>query len=277
MSETKKVEEKKGASTLPRGVLELTFHEGKELRDVQTLGKQDPYVKVKIGKKDDKTKEDNNGGKKPNWKDAKLSFSLKGADNEIEAIVTVVDLNPISDTNIGTVTIPVLELCKTQPKKKWIQVTHGGKLAGEICFSAAFIPALVFTFTEAKNLHDTNVIAKMDPYVKVTIGKKQKEETKPHVDGGKNPKWKDAVLIFNRPLDDKPKKDQKEVPEPTFDFIVMHDGSLSDDMLGHTTLTWSAAQAVKGKGAQWHQLKRSKGDAKDGGQLLMRVADFSLA
>lgn len=34
-------------------------------------------------------------------KDEMLQFALKGADDEIEAKVTVVDLNPISDTAIG--------------------------------------------------------------------------------------------------------------------------------------------------------------------------------
>lgn len=65
--------------------------------------------------------------------------------------------------------VSVLELCKTQPKKKWYQITtKDGKLAGEICMSASFVPALIFTFLEAKALHDSNVIAKMDPFVKAS-------------------------------------------------------------------------------------------------------------
>ena len=47
--------------------MQITFHEGRALRDVQVLGKQDPYVKVKIAKKELKIKEHNNGDKNPKW------------------------------------------------------------------------------------------------------------------------------------------------------------------------------------------------------------------
>lgn len=91
----------------------------------------------------------------------------------------------------------------------------------------------------------------------------------------------------SRPLPEKDKaKDAKET-EPTFDitvrtitssrtqcvvrpvcqplcspsFQVIHDGSITNDTLGHVQLPWSAAQKAKGTGPQWYQLKREKNGA----------------
>jgi len=50
--------------------------EAKELRDVQTIGTQDPYCKVKLAKKEYKSRVHDNGGKKATWCANKLSLTL---------------------------------------------------------------------------------------------------------------------------------------------------------------------------------------------------------
>jgi len=53
---------------------------------------------------------------------------------------------------------------------------------------------LVFKPLEAKLTHDTEVLGKMDPYVQVLIGDK-KVQGKVCTDGGKHPKWNDAISV----------------------------------------------------------------------------------
>ena len=53
---------------------------------------------------------------------------------------------------------------------------------------------LVFKPLEAKLTHDTELLGKMDPYVQILIGDK-KAHGKVCDDGGKHPKWNDAISV----------------------------------------------------------------------------------
>lgn len=55
--------------------------------------------------------------------------------------------------------------------------------------------AVQVTLHSASQLHDTNFLTKMDPYVKVQVGSVQ-HKTTPHRNGGKNPRWEET-LTFN--------------------------------------------------------------------------------
>jgi len=260
-------------------MLEVTVHEAKELRDTQLLGKQDPYCAVRLGDKSYKTKVHEDGGKGANWGDV-LRVAFKGKEDEISLIFTVRNSNVVSDTDIGSVTLPAIELLKTQPYKKWYQITHDNKLAGQICVSFKWLPALIFEIHEGKNLHDVNLLAKQDPFVtiKVLNAKKDKSQKTGVVkDGHKTPKWtKDNQLIFHKPTD--PERDEKDGSgvEPEFDIEVRHDGSISDTLIGHFKLTWTQAWNAANGTPTWYSLFRGDKDKNAAGQLLVSITKFKI-
>ena len=71
-TETKAEPQKLAAGTI-EGTLKLTVHQAKELRDMETFGKQDPYCKIIIGEEKQQTKVHTDGGKSASWEE---SFTL---------------------------------------------------------------------------------------------------------------------------------------------------------------------------------------------------------
>ena len=52
---------------LDAGFIELTLEFASELKDVQWIGRQDPYCKIKIGNQEFKSRTAKDGGKTPVW------------------------------------------------------------------------------------------------------------------------------------------------------------------------------------------------------------------
>lgn len=74
----------------------------------------------------------------------------------------------------------------------------------------------------AKLFRDTETFGKMDPYVSVRVGN-MKVKTKTHQSGGKAPKWNDTL--------------QFELEnEDTIDIAVYDEDTVTDDLVGETTL-----------------------------------------
>jgi len=233
------------------GNLHVTLHEAKGLRDTETLGKQDPFAKLKLSKKEYRTKVHDGGGKVAKW-DETFEFSLKARDDEEKISLHVVNHNVISDAAIADTTLVVYDLIKSPPNKKWFPVMHGGKAAGEVCISVVFKPALVLQIVDCKNLHDVQTLGKQDPYVIISIGKdKDKNKSKTAVcdNGGKNPKWAKEIMTFCRPLPPKQKPDVKDAKaaEPEFDIQVFDHNTLKDAFIGVGKVTWSEMNKEKGK------------------------------
>lgn len=267
--------EKKVIVGAPQGLLEVWMHEAKSLRDVQTIGTQDPFCKLKLGKKDYKTRVHSNGGKVAKWSDT-FFFSLKGRENEINLFLTVVNSNIVVDKDIGSAIIPVAELVKTQPRAKWYKILHENKECGEVCLTATWHPALTIEVVECKDLYDTQTLGKQDPYVRIKIGKKDKNnlKTKTCTDGNKTPKWKDQKLTFARALPEKSDNKEHKEPEPEFEIEVMNDNTLSDDLIGRCKLLWSVAEGAKGKGIAWYQLYRDGDNKKQAGLIALNITEY---
>jgi Ca2+-dependent lipid-binding protein len=262
------------------GNIHVTLHEAKGLRDTESLGKQDPFAKLKLSKRELRTKVHDGGGKIAKWEDT-LEFSLKSREDEANFALTVTNHNVLSDTEIGSASFPVNDWVKSHPNKKWYPIAFQGKPAGEVLISVVWKPALVLQIVEGKNLFDAQSIGKQDPYVLIKIGKdKEKNKSKTTVcdNGGKNPKFNKQFLTFVRPLPPKKKpdvKDAKANEEPTFEIEVWDHNTVKDAFIGSTKLTWSAAEKTKNR-LTFHALTREEGK-KPAGEIGITVTDWKWA
>lgn len=262
---------------LPQGTLELILHEAKELRNVQMIGKQDPYCVVQLGKIKVKTRVHDDGGKGAKWEDT-LRIPLRGQEDEVILRFFVMDKNTLSDTEIGRAELQVRDVIARQEARKWLQISHNNKLAGQICFTARWWPALIFEIQEGKNLHDVNLITKQDPYVQIKVLHARGEPTKKTAvvkDGHKNPKFtKDNKLTFAKPVQpERSEKDGSEV-EPAFEIEVRNEDTIGSSLIGKFTLTWSQAWNASNGVPQWYTLYRGEDNSKVAGQLLVAISKW---
>ena len=86
--------------------LNLDILQARNLKDTQSLGTQDPYCRVKLGSKQQKTKTHEDGGKTAVW-NRRLIFNYSG---EQKCIVEVMNHNTLSDNLIGSVELPLAAL-----------------------------------------------------------------------------------------------------------------------------------------------------------------------
>jgi Ca2+-dependent lipid-binding protein len=245
------------------GNIHITMHEAKNLRDTESLGKQDPFAKLKLSKKEYRSKVHDGGGKIAKWEET-FEFSLKSRDDEEKLQLFVVNKNVVSDTVIGHTELVMNDLVKSPPSKKWFPIVHEAKPAGEVLISVVWKPALILQIVEGKGLYDAQTFGKQDPYVLIKIGKdkdKNKAKTAAVDNGGKNPKWQNEFHTFTRPLPPKVKpdaKDAKAAEEPFFEIEVYDHNTMKDDFIGSCKIKWSEAEKAKGKLTYFH-LTREEG------------------
>jgi len=132
-----------------RPALHLEVNECKNLRSVQLIGKQDPYVKMCMrgGRATEQfevrhnTVVNEDGGKNPKWTKSDFFFHLPPenkdyAESEKARLdVEVLDSNVVKDTSIGTVSIPYEKLRNPTNGPVGFELTHNNKPAGEIFFT----------------------------------------------------------------------------------------------------------------------------------------------
>ncbi|EEQ98478.1 Elicitor-responsive protein, putative, partial [Perkinsus marinus ATCC 50983] len=108
----------------------------------------------------------------------------------------------------------------------------------------------------ARNLHDTEVFGKMDPYCVVMLGPGKKFKTRVQKDVGSNPTWNEtAILQYSM--------------EPEMAFKVMDKESIKDDdFVGSATVSM-AAVASSGRWSGDLALYRSK--SKPAGSLTVSI------
>ncbi|KNE59214.1 hypothetical protein AMAG_03533 [Allomyces macrogynus ATCC 38327] len=127
---------------MPHGTLEVNCVAGRQLRDVEMFGKQDPYLKLALETQTQKTRAHASGGRNPTW-NTTLSFNIfEGARSmRVEAW----DEDATSDDLIGMTTIDLSRAFATGVDDQWFPLfTKSGKPAGEvhlvIYFRAAYAP-----------------------------------------------------------------------------------------------------------------------------------------
>jgi len=128
--------------------LHLEVNECKNLRSVQLIGRQDPFVKLTIrgGRKHEEFREthqtvvNDDGGKNPKWASSDFFFHLPPensdyAESEKPRIeFEIINHNLVKNDLIGTGTIPY-DVLKKSSGPTWYPVMHGSKQAGEICLT----------------------------------------------------------------------------------------------------------------------------------------------
>ncbi|KAK9767061.1 hypothetical protein K7432_003413 [Basidiobolus ranarum] len=119
------------------GVLEIKPCQGRGLRVVQKIGKQDPYILVEYGVRNQRTKADKNGGQKPCWEDV-FKFDVFEEDTVLR--VQCLDQNLRDSSLIGQRTIDFSPVLQSYQWDGWFGLTSQGLPAGDIYFEFTFHP-----------------------------------------------------------------------------------------------------------------------------------------
>ena len=83
---------------------------GKNLKDMELIGKMDPYVTLKCGKEEFKTKVQKKAGTNPTFNQSFI-FNLEGKEDALH--INVLDEDLVSDDHIGRVDINLHKLVET--------------------------------------------------------------------------------------------------------------------------------------------------------------------
>jgi len=162
----------------PVGILTLTLHKGKQLRNIQMLGVQDPYAMIVMDRKKKGTsKVHYDSGRNPVW-EQKFDIELTGREKDNSVEIQIWNKNMMNDERIGYAYLDVAAIL-TPTSKKWLRVNRKrGKswsdLDGKICVSWSFRQRGTPAFKQ----------------IKVT-------ESKKATIAGANPKW-NQILTFPR-------------------------------------------------------------------------------
>jgi C2 domain len=123
------------------GMLYITIVEGQNLDDHELIGKQDPYVKLKLDTMTNfkKSETHERGGINPFW-DETIDFQLRGNEQYVE--MQVYDLDVTYDDFIGGAYIAIADLIKYRGTDHWYTIWSGmkrsSKSAGSIKLKVAF-------------------------------------------------------------------------------------------------------------------------------------------
>ncbi|CAG9312064.1 unnamed protein product [Blepharisma stoltei] len=108
-------------------------------RDVEALTTMDPYVFIKIGNQEMKSRVCADGGKQPNWED-QLNFVISGED---QAYIGVWDKRTLmSDSEVGSSIFPLIKLFDTKYHEDWIDLFYNGQKAGSLRLYMEFRPTI---------------------------------------------------------------------------------------------------------------------------------------
>ena len=120
-----------------KGKLRLQICKGEFLKDHDTFGNMDPYVKVKYLTSEYQTNIHDGGGKEPCWNHCADLF-IRDIDQEI--MFTVLDKDPIGSDKVGEMKIPVRSLVANDNSdyEAWHEVTLDGEVSGKIQIIGSF-------------------------------------------------------------------------------------------------------------------------------------------
>ena len=104
-------------------------------RDVEGVGRQDPYLVVKCGEKYFKTHTHSEGGKTPVWN---RTMDLILTDLNVEMTIDVMDADPKEDDKIGSSKFIVKDFVKEGTNDQEIRVTWQDKDIGKIMVTSTF-------------------------------------------------------------------------------------------------------------------------------------------
>ncbi|TYZ61445.1 hypothetical protein PybrP1_011963 [[Pythium] brassicae (nom. inval.)] len=184
------------------GMLSLVLMEGRNLKSMELIGKQDPYCKLSIGGFSKRGKTIPKGGRNPYFGEEELLFWVTEDLWVNRMQLSLFDEDIGSDDLIGSAQFSVLHFMETLgPQEHVIAIKNNGQSAGDVLLKIEFFPAgtLSIVCLAGKQLRSVDAIGRQDPYVKFTAeGRSTKivMKTKTDTDGGREPEWENERFTF---------------------------------------------------------------------------------
>ncbi|EQC31150.1 hypothetical protein SDRG_11078 [Saprolegnia diclina VS20] len=177
------------------GLLSFILMEGRKLKNMELIGKQDPYIKLEHDSRMKRSKTIDKGGTNPYFGEEEICFWITADSWVHDVIVRCYDEDVGSDDFIGESALSVLEPMRTLGVHDVVlPLLNSGKSAGEILMKIQFYPAgrLSLNCIAGRRLRDVDSVGQQDPYVKMTlegVGIKTVVRTEIDMDGGVEPEW----------------------------------------------------------------------------------------
>jgi len=267
------------------GILKLTMHKGKDLYNTSLMGKQDPFVKLKVGTSEAKTKTHNKGGKFPSWEQ---DFTMNIMQGDTHLHLECWDEETVSNDFIGEVDLPLTKVLRSMKVPVWYEIfgrkDKSQQKRGELMMTAEFFPSgdapkenaevdlatmadpkyynssmsgtLELVLHKGKNLYDTNLVGKQDPFCKLKVGREQ-VKSKTHSRGGKFPSWEQTFAFT------------VEEGEDMLSLECWDEETVSDDFIGEAKLPLAKLLHLPNRPC-WYMMKgRGKNAQKDTGEIMI--------
>ncbi|GBG31815.1 Calmodulin-1 [Hondaea fermentalgiana] len=195
------------------GYLLVHCMEGRKMKNMELMGKQDPYCKFEmLDQKPQRSKTIKNGGTDCSFDGEELRLWLKSNTWTEQLHFSCFDEDIGSDDLIGARNFNLLEFmtdASTMEEfdqegmgrihEEWYEIFQGrnmDKLSGEVRLRFQFYPAgtLVIQSIEARHLVDKDTMGRQDPYIVYMMKSNYdtsnfKMRTKTDTDGGTDPRW----------------------------------------------------------------------------------------
>jgi len=213
--------EEMDALTMTRPVVIIKAVGAANLKNTETLTKQDPYLLLSVSGDGQvhRSRVHEDGGRNATWGD---SFAFLPADINSEIVtVTVMNENSIKDTVVGRVQMKLSELLEgnltnRETFEKTVTITdptNVTKSAGEVklvlrCFEGtSMVPhgadadvtlntEIIIKAVGATDLRNTETLTKQDPYLLLSVScDDHVHRSRIHEDGGRNATWGDSFVF----------------------------------------------------------------------------------
>ncbi|CAM8925386.1 unnamed protein product [Rhodiola kirilowii] len=127
--------------------LEIFVHSATDLKELNLIGKMDPYVSVTLSgdpNSKQKTEVDTDGGKNPKWKGKPMKFVINedlAKSSNVTLVFKIMAEKPFGDKDVGEVYVPVKDLLednnaeKAEKSLSYSVKTPSGKSKGTLNFS----------------------------------------------------------------------------------------------------------------------------------------------
>ncbi|DBA04666.1 TPA: hypothetical protein N0F65_012249 [Lagenidium giganteum] len=214
------------------GMISLILLEGRNLKSMELIGKQDPYCKLQIDKFMKRGKTVQKGGRNPYFGEEELLFWITDELWVHKMQLSVFDEDIGSDDLIGDASFSLLHFMETRGQQGHvIPIKNKGQNAGEVLMKIEFFPAGILHIQchAGRQLRSVDVIGRQDPYVKFTLegmATKTVKKTKTDQDGGREPEWENEHFVFEI-------VDQFNILIECWD----EDSIGSDDLIGSATVS----------------------------------------
>ncbi|KAI7858362.1 C2 domain-containing protein [Circinella umbellata] len=131
-----------GFGSLPAGVLQVTLHEGKDLKNQDFLGKNDPYVELWLDddykQRSSEIKNNNN----PVWNETFI-FNIPKGSSDKKLYLKVLDKDLVGSDKIGDAKVDIKDIISSgRPFNQWVKLPAklGLSSHGELLLTITFAP-----------------------------------------------------------------------------------------------------------------------------------------